>query len=97
MTKENLVRKIREQQSIARGLNVEIAIMEKIAGAKNTLKVENIDVFDKLDETYDYKSLFSAVKTLDDITKYLADALNFYLKVFNNHTAKMLEVNENER
>jgi hypothetical protein len=97
MTKENLVRKIREQQSIARGLNVEIAIMEKIAGAKNTLKIEDIDVFDKLDETYDYKSLFSAVKTLDDITKYLADTLNFYLKVFNNHTAKMLEVNEDER
>jgi hypothetical protein len=40
MTKENLVRKIREQQSIARGLNVEIAIMEKIAGRKTLLKLK---------------------------------------------------------
>jgi hypothetical protein len=97
MTKENLVRKIKKQLNVVRGLNIEIEIMEKIMGMESSLKIENIDVFDDVDETCSYKSLIHAVKTLDDIIKFLVDALNCYLKAFNNHTAKMLERTKDER
>lgn len=101
MTKENFIRKIKEQMNVARGLNIEVGKIEKVIGASDSLKFENIDTFDKIDETYDYKSLVRAIEILDDMIKLSTKALNAYLDCFNNHTVEMLEkckeVSENER
>lgn len=91
MTKENLVRKIKEQLNVARGLNIEVGKIEKVIGVSDSLKFENIDAFDKIDETYDYKSLIRAIEILGDMIKLSAKALNAYLDCFNNHTFEMLE------
>ena len=101
MTNENLVRKIKEQIRVAKSLNIGIETMEKIIGTSDSLKIENIDAFDKVDETFDYKILVRAIKLLDDMINVSAKALNAYLDCFNNHTVEMLEKckerTENER
>ena len=79
MTKENLVRKIKEQLNVARGLNIEVGKIEKVIGVSDSLKFENIDTFDKIDETYNYKSLVRAIEILDDMIKLSTKALNAYL------------------
>ena len=91
MTKENLVRKIKEQIKVVKSLNVGIETMEKIIGTSDSLKFENIDTFDKVDETFDYKQLIRAIEILDDMIKLSAKALNVYLDCFNNHTVEVLE------
>jgi 2,3-bisphosphoglycerate-independent phosphoglycerate mutase len=99
MTKENLVRKIKEQMDVTKGLNSEIETLEKIIGATDSLTM-NFDTFDNVDETYSYEHLIRVIEILDNITKILADALNAYLGCFNSHTAEVLkckEVNKDER
>ena len=91
MTKENLVRKIKEQINVAKSLNVGIERMEKILRISDSLKIENIDTFDKIDETYDYKSLIRAIEILDDIIKLSEEVLNVYLDCFGKHTEDVLK------
>lgn len=91
MTKENLVRKIKEQINVAESLNVGIERMEKILGTSESLKVENIDTFDKVDETYDYEEIIRAIEILDDIINLSEKVLSTYLDVFGNHTVDVLK------
>lgn len=91
MTKENLVRKIKEQIKVIKSLNVGIETMEKIIGTSDSLKIENIDTFDKVDETFDYKQLIRAIEILDDMIKLSEEVLNTYLGAFDKHTADVLK------